>query len=145
MFDSGTGNRVLRNSTFSNGDLGIDLGDLGPTPNDPGDADAGSNNLQNKPAIRSASNADGKTTVKAKLLSEPNRSYVVRFFSNPSGNEGKTFIGRTSVTTDASGIATFAFSPNKAVAVGKTITATATRSSTLDTSEFSTPRKVVSS
>jgi hypothetical protein len=36
---------------------------------------------------------------------------VVRFFSNPSGtDEGKTFIGQKSVTTDASGNATFTFS-----------------------------------
>ena len=68
---------------------------------------------------------------------------MVRFFSNPSGtDEGKTFIGQKSVTTDASGNATFTFSSAQKVGLGRTVTATAT-SQAGNTSEFSAPRTVV--
>jgi hypothetical protein len=83
--------------------------------------------------------------VRGKLNSSPNRTFVVQFFSNPSGtNEGKVFIGQKSVTTDGSGNVTFAFSPAQKVALGRTITTTAT-SPAGDTSEFSAPRTVASS
>jgi hypothetical protein len=141
-------NDVLQNSIFSNVGEGIDLilnrveGD-GPTKNDFGDADAGPNGLQNKPVVRSAVTSDGKTTIRGNLLSEPKQSYVVRFFSNPSGNEGKAFIGQKKVTTGADGKATFIFSPAQKVGLGKKVTATATGSE--GTSEFSAPRTVTAS
>ncbi len=47
--ENGTGNAILGNSIFSNGELGIDLGADGVTPNDVGDGDSGANNLQNFP------------------------------------------------------------------------------------------------
>src|SRR5207244_3161734 len=50
-----TGNAIFRNSIYSNGSLGIDLGGNGVTPNDPpGDFDTGPNNLQNFPTLTSA-------------------------------------------------------------------------------------------
>jgi len=146
---SSVANRVLSNSIFSNGELGIDLGRDGLTPNDTGDADSGANNLQNYPVITSARTSSTATTISAKLNSQGNTPYIVQFFSNPSGtNEGKTFIGQKSVATDASGNVSFTFKSNKKVAVGRTITVTATRnffSIPSDTSEFSSPRKVVAS
>ena len=124
----------------------------GNTANDPGDIDAGPNGLQNKPVISSAKTASGKTTITGKLASAPNTTYTIEFFSNPSGNEGKKFIGRKLVTTDPSGNAAFTFSPGATVSVGQTVTATATAqlvtlvsTSDEDTSEFSAPRKVASS
>jgi CSLREA domain-containing protein len=132
---------ISRNSIFSNSGLGIDLNDDGPTPNDPGDADSGPNSLQNKPVLSSAATVSGKTTVKGKLNSAPDLGYVVQFYSNPSGNEGKKFLGQKLVSTDGSGNATFVFSPAAAVAVGQTITATAT-DRVGNASEFSAPKTV---
>lgn len=140
--DKAIGNRILSNSIFSNGDLGIDLNLDGATANDAGDADTGPNQLQNKPAITSAATSGGTTTVQGRLNSTPGKIFTIQFFSNPSGeNEGKEFIGTKNVTTDASGVASFTFKPAQAVPVGQTITATA-MSVLGDTSEFSRPRTV---
>ena len=149
---SATGNTISRNSIFSNGGLGIDL--LGgneadatdvPTPNDAGDADTGTNNLQNKPVLSSAKNSSTGTTIVGKLNSTPGKTFEIQFFSNPSGNEGKTFIGKKSVATDGSGNASFTFSPASKVPAGRNVTATAMKTSTGDTSEFAAPRTVASS
>jgi CSLREA domain-containing protein len=156
----GSANRIDHNSIFSNAAIGIDLSGgvedaAGRTANDTGDADTGSNGLQNFPVITSAKTVSGKTTIEGTLNTLPNPNadvgYDVQFFSNPSGgDEGKTFIGSAQVTPDASGNATFTFSPSSTVAVGRTITATAQSSSPIalddgNTSEFSAPRTVASS
>jgi hypothetical protein len=139
------GNRILSNSIFSNDGLGIDLGDDGPTANDPGDADTGPNNLQNKPSLGSAKIVSGKTTIRGSLNSRPGAAYTVQFFSNPPGtDEGRTFLGeKMGVVVDESGHGTFTFSSSSKVVLGQTITATATNEFTGDTSEFSTPKEVV--
>ncbi len=139
------GASILRNSIYSNDQLGIDLGVDGRTPNDLGDADTGANALQNFPVLSSAKTVSGKTTIKGKLNSRSNAGYLIQFFSNPSGDEGKMFIGQKSVTTDDSGNASFTFTPSSVVKVGQTITATATKDSNSNTSEFSAPRTVASS
>jgi len=87
--DSATANRVLSNSIFSTRGLGVDLGANGPTANDPGDPDPGPNGLQNKSVLSSASTSATSTAVRGKLKSIPNKTFLVQFFSNPSGNEGK--------------------------------------------------------
>ena len=140
-----TGNRILSNSIFSNGLLGIDLKDDGPTANDTGDTDTGPNGLQNKPVLSSAKKgATGTTTVKGNLNSTPGKTFQLQFYSNPEGtDEGKTLLGSKSVTTDGTGNVTLTFSTTKAIRLGQNITATATNASTGDTSEFSAPRKVV--
>jgi hypothetical protein len=139
------GNRILSNSIFANGEQGIDLGATGPTPNDLGDTDTGPNRLQNFPVLSSAKTISGTTTIAGTLNSRPFERYTIQFFSNPSGDEGQTFIGQKVVSTDGVGNATFSFSPTTAVAVGRQITATATRNSTGDTSEFSAARQVTAS
>jgi CSLREA domain-containing protein len=136
------GNRILSNSIFSNGGIGIDLGDDGPTANDSGDTDTGSNRLQNFPVLEPISQT---TPINGTLNSLPNKRYTIQFFSSPSGDEGQTFIGQKVVTTDASGNASFSFTPTTAVAIGRQITATATRNATGDTSEFSAARQVPAS
>jgi CSLREA domain-containing protein len=147
--DDADDNRILSNSIFSNGALGIDLKTLqppGPTPNDLLDPDHGGNGLQNFPVLTSARTSGGKTTVKGTLNSAPGKPYLIQFFSNPSGgDEGKVFIGQKTVTTDATtGNATFGFQPAQAVASGRTVTATATLSvsGAQNTSEFSALRTV---
>ena len=154
---SGNGNTVSRNSIFSNTGLGIDLigpgeGDLtnvltpndGDNPNTPEvdpDSDFGPNHLQNRPVVGSAKTSSTNTTVRGTLNSTPNETFVVRLYSNPAGgDEGKTFLGQTTVGTDGSGKASFTKALSK-VSVGKTVTATAT-SAGGDTSEFSAPRTV---
>ena len=142
-------NRILSNSIFLNGRLGIDLGGDGVTPNDLGDQDLGPNTLQNKPVLTSAkTTSTGKTVVRGKLNSTINTLFIVQLFSNASGNEGKKFIGQVAVSTDGTGNAAFTFKPTKKVAVGRKITATATDPRTAPgsvggTSEFSAARKVV--
>jgi hypothetical protein len=143
---SATGNRILSNSIFANGGLGIDLGNDGPTPNDLKDADTGSNYLQNYPVLSSArKSATGTSTVKGTLDSTPDSTFLVQFFSNPSGaNEGKTLLGSQTVSSNGSGDLSFSFSTKKAIKLGQNITATATGPGG-NTSEFSAPRQVVAS
>jgi parallel beta-helix repeat protein len=96
----GVRNTVSRNSTFSNGSLGIDLLADGVTPNDPGDGDAGPNNLQNFPVLTSATVQGGRLRV-AGTIDTPNPATVlIEFFANPvpggdpSGHgEGAIFLG----------------------------------------------------
>jgi CSLREA domain-containing protein len=139
-----TGNSILRNSIFENGDLGIDLGQDGRTPNDAGDVDTGANGLQNFPVIRSARTGSQGTVVRGFLPSTPGEAFTLRFFSNPGGSppEGKTYLGRLEVTTDGTtGRAPFRFEPRDPVPVGRRITATATDAEG-NTSELSPPQRV---
>ena len=116
---------------------------MGDTANDLKDPDAGPNNLQNKPVIVSATNSGG-TTIKGELNSTPDTAFLVEFYSNPRGTaEGKEFIGVTNARTDADGNATYTLSTAQQVAVGRTVTATATDLVDGNTSEFSAPNTVV--
>ena len=138
---SSANNAVILNSVFSNGSLGIDLSSDGKTPNDPDDADVGPNDLQNFPLITSAKTTRKGTTIKGILDSTPSTTFDIDFYANPRGtDEGKTFAGGRTVTTDADGDASFFYKLPKKVR-GGTMTATATNWSN-NTSEFSAPRKV---
>jgi CSLREA domain-containing protein len=153
--DAANGNLLFGNSIFSNVEQGIDLGDDGRTINDPDDpatpepdpdSDTGPNGLQNFPVLTSAKTSpNGTTTIKGTLNSQLNRTFILQFFSNPKGNEGKKLIGQAGVSTDATGNATFTFKPAQKVRIGKKITATATDAGAKNTSEFSAPKKVVAS
>src|SRR5215217_5514 len=132
-FGAGNGNRILSNSIYSNGLLGIDLlrqfdPASGVTPNDPTDPDTGPNRLQNYPDITSAQTLGGGTSINGTLNSTPSRkvrrhhrtriirqTFIIQFFSSPedppnSGKndpsgygEGKTFLGQIEVKTDRQG------------------------------------------
>ncbi|MDQ3913306.1 MAG: CSLREA domain-containing protein [Actinomycetota bacterium] len=133
-------NRILSNSIHSNADLGIDLvsGIPGASPNDLKDLDSGPNGFQNSPVLSSATTTRSSITVEGSLNSTPEKTFTIQFFSNPTGNEGKTFLAQRNVTTNANGNASFTFSFNAAVPTGQKITATATGAE--GTSEFSAPK-----
>ena len=137
------GTRVVGNSIFNNGGLGIDLADDGVTPNDPRDPDAGPNFLQNFPVITRVQRNDLDARVTVRLQSVPNRVYRLELFASPtpdrSGHgEGKRLLNvAAGVTTDSAGVATYTF-PFRAPTfpLAEWLTATATDSGA-STSEFS--------
>ncbi len=145
-------NCISRNSIHSNGDIGIDLSlstgepfTDGVTVNDPGDADIGSNELQNFPVLSHAYSTWGYdnsiiTTVDISINSTPETMYLLQFFKNDecdaSGfGEGKTHILNKEVITSWKGgnqISNLAINAK----VGDYITSTA-RDPQNNTSEFS--------
>jgi parallel beta-helix repeat protein len=138
-----TNTRITRNSTYSNGGLGIDLNVDGITANDAGDADTGPNNRQNFPVLTVASFGGGLTTIDGSLNSTANTQFTIEFFHSDacdaSGNgEGHTFLGQTVVTTDGAGNINFGPSFSTGTPLnGRLLTATATNP-TGNTSELST-------
>ena len=129
--------------------LGIDLGDDGVTPNHPGGPTPGPNNYQNYPVLLAAITYNGRTYIKGTLNSAPDASFTVQFFSDPTADpsgygQGQTYLGQDTVTTDASGNASFQFSFATVVPSGQVISATATDASG-DTSEFAADLPVVAS
>ncbi|MCB9297200.1 MAG: T9SS type A sorting domain-containing protein [Lewinellaceae bacterium] len=93
-----TGNLVSNNSIYGNAQLAINLGLDGVTPNDPGDADAGPNGLQNFPVLQSARANPAKTKVKG-FIDTPNpRTVRLEFYANPAAHpsghgDGEILIG----------------------------------------------------
>ncbi len=137
--NTATGNKITSNSIYGNGGLGIDLNPVGVSPNDVGDNDVSANGLQNYPILTTGTSQGSTITVTGTLNSKASHTYTLEFFSSTTCDangygEGQTFIGQTSVTTDASGNASFTV--NLTGAANKVITATAT-DSTNNTSEFS--------
>lgn len=139
--EAGTGNLVSSNSIHSNGQLGINLGTDGVTPNDAGDVDIGVNGLQNFPVLDSVLSNNLTTTVRGSLESQPGASFRLEFFSSPLPNpssygEGRSFLGFTNVTTAGDGRVTFEVSLPVAVPANQYVSCTATDPSD-NTSEFS--------
>ena len=140
--DECPGNEILSDSIFGNGHLGIDLGNDGVTPNSPGSPHTGANNLQSFPVITNVVAFTGLSTViEGTLNSDPNSSFTLQFFANPTADpsgygQGQTLIGSTTVNSDGSGNASFEVSLSTVLTAGEVVSATAT-DSTGDTSEFS--------
>ena len=148
------GARISQNSVYANAPddpaqgLGIDLGGDGVTPNDPEDADAGPNGLQNSPALSTARTSGDTTIVRGTLNSTPNTPFGIEVFASPMADRSGHGEGRVpllpveaKVTTDGSGEASFAYTTERPVPAGHVISATATPNDqingTLSTSEFS--------
>lgn len=137
VVDAATRVTISRNSIRDNGALGIDLSVVGVTGNDALDADVGANERQNFPVLSAAQ----PSSVTGFLSSTPNETFTIELFSSPACDpsgfgEGAQFVGSKTVTTSASGIASFAVTLATPAAAGSVITATATNS-TGSTSEFS--------
>jgi hypothetical protein len=136
---------IRRNSIFDNS-KGIDP--CLTSPIDPGDD--GSNGGLNYPVITSAKTSRRATVIKATLDSVAGQGYALEFFANPaalsgsssySHDEGKTFKAERPVTTDINGHASFSFKLKwtEKIPAKQYVTATATRTETKGTSEFSLP------
>lgn len=143
------GNTLAPNTYFSNAGMPIDLGDDGPTANDPADADDGANRRQNSPVITSIAPAAAPAsgfTVSGTVDTTPNMLVEVVLYSSPTGDgEGRAVLAvLPPQVTDASGSATFAANL-PAAAPGDWLTATVTsyafsgETSEANTSEFSPP------
>ncbi|HEY2772841.1 MAG TPA: hypothetical protein VGK20_02185 [Candidatus Binatia bacterium] len=141
--NAGSATSILHNSIHDNAGYGIDLGDDGPTANDPGDADKGPNALQNSFEVTFAVVFGSKLRIEGLLDSAPG-SYHVEIFGGDSINQNDTAEGHTLLATaeldipDGKTIATLQQTidlpspPSGALEV----TATATNSTTGATSEF---------
>jgi len=97
-------NHISQNSIFSNVETGIDLSletvspyRDGITPNDPGDADSGPNNLQNFPEIATiVIDGAGDLWIDYFVDSDPTNSTYpisVQFFKADDEGEGQTYFG----------------------------------------------------
>ncbi len=130
-----TQDSILSNSIFNNTGIGIDLGADGPTTNG-ANPRTFPNDGQNFPTITGS----GGNTVSGTLTSTPSTSFTVQYFGTtagePAGQQGQTFLGSDTVTTNASGNATFT-STISTIPPGDVVTATATNQTNGDTSEFS--------
>lgn len=111
-------NTILGNSIYDNGSAmgGIELNassvagfspdfNLGPTPNDIGDTDTGTNNYINTPVITSAQYDDSKLSLQYDLdaADSPSDAYRVEFFGNTATGaggygEGRTYLGSAEVS-----------------------------------------------
>jgi parallel beta-helix repeat protein len=136
VIEDAYGNRITRNSIFSNVALGIALGFFGVTPNDPGDKDIGPNDLMNFPEIKSAIATSNGLIVKGTIDTKKAKDVTIEIFANAVPHqtgfgEGATYLGSIKPTSDGKFKAAL---PH--VSLGKWITATATDANG-STSEFS--------
>jgi uncharacterized repeat protein (TIGR01451 family) len=134
---------ILRNVVYANGGLGIDLDNDGVTPNDAGDGDIGSNELQNYPVATLAlvSTTSGQVILRGTQDSRPGLQTQLQFFRaepDPTGfGEGKELI----LDVPGAGTGNFTFgtapsSPPVAISPGDAVSITATTVQD-GTSEFS--------
>lgn len=136
VIGSGTNNPVLGNSFYRNGGMAIDLLPAGPTPNDPGDADTGPNNLQNYPVITSATNDGASLMVRGSFGGSIGTSYRVGLYAMNACGDGGRYVGSTTFTIASAGNYSWSLQLPGADIPETIVAATATTLSG-DTSEFS--------
>jgi titin len=130
--DTGTGNRISRNSIFANAGEGIKLVNNG-------------NNSQPKPVLNSKVD-NGNQTITLNLTANAKTPFTIEFFASLTDQpscQGKTFLGSMTVTTDAAGHVTNV-PVNFTAPAGMFLTATATDPKN-NTSQFSKCVKVLPS
>ena len=146
IFD-GQGNSILGNSIHDNKELGIHLaggdGVFGVLGNDAGDSDVGANGKQNHPQLQTFNNTGSAITLAGQFASLPNTTYRIEFFGmapnqiDDSGyGEGTAFLGFVNVTTDTNGFAALNYTAGLSLPADTAFSATATNTTTGDTSEF---------
>lgn len=144
---SGTANRILANSIFENGVLGIDLDPQdspGVTDNDEDDSDTGANNRQNFPVLEEVNPFPGQLKITGTLDvpdATSEATYTIRVFESAacdsSGHgEGEIFLGAADVVLSGND-EVFLTAVAADVAGGTAITTTATDVALGNTSEFS--------
>jgi VCBS repeat-containing protein len=143
VYGTSLNNAIRRNSIYGNGELGINLDagfGGGVTPNDPGDVDAGANNLTNFPTITALVDlGGGNWRIDGTYNGLASTNVTLEFFTSPAADpsgfgEGRTYLGTTSVLTNGAGAATFSVFVT-GIAATDAVTATATVAN--NTSEFS--------
>lgn len=145
-FGGSESNRITENSIFTNGLLGIDLGRDGVSAIQVAPTN-GPNAYQNYPTITSATFSNNQTRIQGNITDVASTTtmmleYFASRYCDPTGyGEGESFIGRTNVTIGLTS-ATFDVSFPTTDLSGQYITATATRTNTGNTSEFSLCRQV---
>ncbi|MEZ5658197.1 MAG: DUF4347 domain-containing protein [Burkholderiaceae bacterium] len=129
--DTGNQHPILGNLIYANGALAIDLASNGITPNDLDDIDAGANGLLNFPVL-SAAFAGATTYVSGAYQGLASTDLRLEFFASalpdPAGHgEAERYLGSATISTDASGNASFSLLPLAGATVaGEVISATAT-------------------
>jgi hypothetical protein len=156
--DPGIQIQVVQNSIYANAALGIDLGDAGITPNDPGDADTGANFLQNFPVLSSITGAANRepidpvdkepaatVTVNGTLNSTPSTAFTVHWYfsvdaqcvTNQQTSKPLVTGKVPGVTTDSNGSAAFNFPLDLPVGINSGIINCTATDLQGNTSEFS--------
>jgi hypothetical protein len=121
LVKSGAGNTIRGNSIYDNSPLGIRLA-------------PGANNDQPAPVLTSVVNLPGGVRVSGTLTGTPNTTFTIDLYSN----DGETYLGSTSVTTDGLGLASFTFDGLTGGSADFVATATDPKG---NTSEFSRAKK----
>ncbi len=127
--NSGTGDSILSNSMYANGQQEIVL--VGTA-----------NHAQSAPTITGAGGGGTTNDVEGSLASVPNTTFLIDFFSSPTPDpsgrgQGQNFLGSTTITTNSSGNGSISFDLSTTIPVGFWVTATATNQSSGDSSAFS--------
>src|SRR6185369_1650264 len=157
-------NNLINSSIFANGELGINLGDPGITPNDFQDPDIGGNTLQNFPVLTSISvvpaesnasviskrddnfvTASSTITVNGILNSTPNSTFIIQWtFTSETqcvNNQPQTaplLFGKVpNVLTNTDGDASYSFDFDFPPGINAGLIYATATNSTNNTSEFS--------
>jgi titin len=141
--DGTLNNLISDNSIFSNGGLGIDLGNFGPNSNlgcESGASSGNANFAQNFPVLTNVVSG-ASTRIRGYLNSGNNKTYRLQFFTSAAGNaagygEGKVFLGEQKLTLGNNCSSNFSMTLPATVPAGWVVTATAMDPAN-NTSEFS--------
>ena len=99
-------NQIVENLIIGHSEMGIDLGNDGPTPNDLGDNDTGPNSLLNHPEILAYGRRANSGIVVGSISGSPNTTYSVQTFTSDATSnapQGSDVLADSIVRTDHQG------------------------------------------